>query len=157
MKQWSLILITLAVITSACNRQKPVSKVHTFSNAVWERFNFVSFDFEITDINRDYDVYLIIRYNDDFLGRNLPVNLTMTTPSGGERIRDFSFFLRNAEGQITGEDKNGIYELVTLTHPGVFFSQPGTCHFELENFSSKYFTTGIVEVGIVLEPKPRQS
>ncbi len=150
------VLAFLVIMLSGCSNEQAVSRFHHFPNGVWERFQFVKFDFAIDNINKDWNIYLVVRYDDNFVGQNLPVNLVMNTPSGGERIRDLNLFLRNSAGDVTGESKEGIYELVTLTHPGIFFSEVGMCRFELENLSSRYFTQGIIEIGLVLEPIPKQ-
>jgi gliding motility-associated lipoprotein GldH len=150
------ILVFLVIALFGCGKEQPVSRFHHFPNGVWERFQFVKFDFAIEDINKDWNIYLVVRYDDSFVGQTLPVNLVMNTPSGGERIRDLNLYLRNSAGENTGESREGIYELVTLTHPGIFFSETGVCRFELENFSPRYFTQGILEIGLVLEPIPRQ-
>jgi len=151
MKNLFLVIVVVSVF-AGCVRHYPVSQFHDFEGDVWERFLFVTLEFDIVEINHDYNIYLVVRYNEDIQGQYLPVNLMMRTPSGGERIRDFNFLLRNRAGEFTGEEKEGFYELKTLTHPGISFSERGKCKFELENLSTKYFTPGITEIGIVLEP-----
>jgi gliding motility-associated lipoprotein GldH len=142
----------LISILAGCRQHLPEVRFQTFGDGVWERFDFVNFEFEIDEPGRDYNIYLTVRYNEEFQGQFLPVNLMMRTPSGGERIREFNLLLRNRAGEFTGEQKEDIYELSTLTHPGISFNERGKCKFELENLSTKYFTPGITAIGIVLEP-----
>lgn len=153
MRRVFVAMILLAAIFSGCKKQDQLEQFHKFDTTVWERFDLVNFVFPLTDVKQSWNIYLVLRYNDDFQGRVLPLNIEMVTPSGDSRVRDYNLFLRSVNNdEITGEIKDGFYELKTLTHPQMSFSEAGNCAFEIENLNPKYFTPGVLEIGFILEP-----
>jgi gliding motility-associated lipoprotein GldH len=148
-----VVTILIALIFSGCKKQEELMQLRTFENHTWERFDFVRFEFPVTDIKQFWNIYIVIRYDDDFKERMLPVNVEMITPSEVSRTKDYNLILRSINNnEITGELKDGYYEMKTLTHPQFQFSETGICSFEIENLNSKFFTAGVQEIGILMEP-----
>lgn len=153
MKKILFAMLVSVIISVSCNRQERLEQFHKFDNGAWERFEFVHFEFPVTDVKQSWDIYLVLRYNDDFAGRLLPLNIEMVTPSEDSRVKDYSLFLRSiTNNEITGESRDSFYELKTLTHPKATFTETGICTFEIENLNPKYITQGVLEIGFVFEP-----
>ncbi|MBE0638318.1 MAG: hypothetical protein IH598_07350 [Bacteroidales bacterium] len=153
MRKIILIILWGALWLGGCKKQDEHSQFHQFKNGVWERFEFVNFEFPVHDARQRWDIYLVLRYNESFQGRLLPLNIEMVTPSGDSRVKDYNLFLRSVNNdEITGERSDGFYEQKVLTHPQFSFSEKGICKFEIENLNSNYFTQGILEIGFILEP-----
>lgn len=147
------VTMWIALIFIGCKKQEELIQLRAFESNTWKRFDFVHVEFPVTDIKHSWNIYIVIRYNDDYKERMLPVNVEMITPSGDTRIRDYNLILRSINNNvITGELKDGYYEVKTLTHPQFQFSETGICSFEIENLNSKFFTAGVQEIGILLEP-----
>ncbi len=148
-----VVTMWIALIFIGCKKQEELMQLRAFESNTWKRFDFVHVEFPVTDIKHSWNIYIVIRYNDDYKERMLPVNVEMITPSGDTRIRDYNLILRSINNNvITGELKDGYYEVKTLTHPQFQFSETGICSFEIENLNSKFFTAGVQEIGILLEP-----
>jgi hypothetical protein len=76
----------------------------------------------------------------------------MNLPSGEERIREYKLEVKDKEGGLLGEKKAGYYERFISIRKAMKLNETGLLKFEIENLMSKYYTPGIVEFGIVLEP-----
>lgn len=152
MKKTGLALFVLVFLISSCKRDEGVSQINTFRGAVWERFDFLHFQLPVEDVSDLYDISAIMRYTKDFPGDYLHVNLVMTGPSGEERIRDYKLYVRDTDGQMLGEEKDGVYERVITIREDMRFGQTGKVAFEIENLMTKVFTPGIVEFGMMIKP-----
>jgi gliding motility-associated lipoprotein GldH len=146
------LFAVLMLTAAACSRDDSVAKIRGFVNNTWERFDFVTFSFNIEEEASAHNIYLLLRYNDDFPSEALVINLVMTLPSGEERIRDYAITLKEKDGSLSGVEKAGYHEKVFTVREGMRIPEAGTLNFEIENLMTKFFTPGIVEIGIILEP-----
>lgn len=152
MKKLLIILGMVALGLSGCHKEKSFSKVYNFDNNTWQRFDFLHFDFDIEKTDTPYDVVVVVRYTEDFPSQNLLFNLVMNMPSGEERIREYKIKIRDKEGNLMGETKAGYHEQYKTIRRQLRFSETGHLGFEIENLMTKYYTPGVVEFGMVLEP-----
>jgi len=146
-----LFFAAFIVLFSGCGRQKPVSQMHNFKNSTWERFKLLNFELPVKNTRQTYDLSLVVRYNENFPESTLPVNVVMTTPEGEERIKEYTFFIKDKDGNFTGNPTGGIYQMVIPLRNDVRFVKSGMCKFEIENLMSKYLTPGVIEMGVVME------
>jgi gliding motility-associated lipoprotein GldH len=151
MKNVFRIAVLFLVVTAACNRHQEVSQFHAFRNAIWQRFDHVNFTLPVENTDKKYDVYIVVRYTEKFPSDVLPVNVVMNTPGGEERIKDYNLFLKNKQGEMLGENNNGVFTQVIKIREGIKFDTSGPLKFDIENLMPKYYTPGIVEFGIVME------
>lgn len=151
------MLLVVVLINSSCTRNSRMEQFRTFDKNIWERFDYVRFEFEIERVNQSYDAWLVVQYTDDFQGRFLPLHVELITPSGDSRTKDVNVFIRSVQDNSElGVPTNGYREVKTLTHRSLQFFEKGTCSFEIENLNSKYFTYGIHAVGYILEPGKKE-
>jgi gliding motility-associated lipoprotein GldH len=148
----TLLVIITSFMFAGCSNDKSVTKINSFSNSTWERFDYVTFDFPIDEENVAYNIYLLIRYTSNFPSEALLINFVMTLPSGEERIRDYRIALKEKDGSLLGEAKAGYYEQLKTIRKGMLIGQSGNLNIEIENLMTKYYTPGIVELGVILEP-----
>ena len=151
MKRIFYIALFLALI-AGCGQRKPVSQVYHFKNATWERFKHLNFELPVENTRQQYDLTLVMRYSDKLSENALPVNVVMITPEGEERIKEYTFFVKDNNGNFAGNPVNGIYQMVIPIRKEVRFGKKGMVKFEIENLNSKYYTPGIIEMGVVMEP-----
>ncbi|MFP4469331.1 MAG: hypothetical protein ACLFPE_01530 [Bacteroidales bacterium] len=151
MKRFLLIIPVLLMMIVACQRREPVSQFHTFPNGVWERFQYLNFELPVEDTRELYDISVVIRYTDEFPEDVLTINFVMTGPVGEERIRDYNFILKDRDGNFTGNSKDGLYERVITLREDIRFHGEGNVKIEMESLMTKFFTPGILEIGIVME------
>ncbi|MCF8366098.1 MAG: gliding motility lipoprotein GldH [Bacteroidales bacterium] len=152
MKRIFLLTTILIFSFASCRDDKSVSRIHNFTNANWQRFEFLNFEFQIDNADTDYNILVLLRYTNDFPSQALIVNLVMNLPSGEERIREYKLNIRDDDGELLGEKKAGYYERFIDIRKEIRFGEPGLLKCEIENLMTKYYTPGVVEFGIVLEP-----
>jgi len=145
------LMIFVALAFAGCNSRQPVSQIHTFTNATWQRFEHLNFQLPVNKAGAAYDISVVIRYTKQFPAAALPVNLVMNTPGGEERIKDYNLYLKDKNGNFLGREEDGVYQITIPVRQGMIFEKTGTVKFDIENLMPKYYTTGIAEFGIVME------
>jgi len=151
MKKIIVLSVFLLVAFTGCRKDTSISQVHNFTDNTWQRFNFLNFEFQIEEIDKPCDIFVILRYNDDFPSQALLINLVMNLPSGEERIREYKLAVRDDDEKLLGEKKAGYFERIIPIRKKIKFNETGLVKFEIENLMTKYFTPGLTEFGIVLE------
>lgn len=146
-----LYFVFLIMLLSGCGQRKPVSQVHHFKNATWERFKHLNFELPVENLRQKYDLTLMLRYSDKFSENTLPVNVVIVTPEGEERIKEYTFFIKDNSGNFAGNPVDGVYEMAVTLRKEVRFGKKGMLKFEIENLNSKYYTPGVIEMVVVLE------
>ncbi len=152
MKKYLLIFSLFFLVLMGCHQDKSVSKIIGFENNTWQRFNFLNFEFQIEDISKSYDFLVLLRYDEKFTSEALIINFVMTLPSGEERIKEYKLNIRDKTGELLGEKKTGYYERFITIRREMKLDTPGLLEIEIECLMHKYYTPGIVEFGIVVEP-----
>jgi len=147
-----IFLLIILVSFVSCKRNEPVSQIHTFKTANWERFEHLNFEFAIEDAGNDYDVSVVIKHTAKFPTESLYLNMVMITPGGEERIKDYNLFLKDRDGNYIGYETDGLFNCTIKVREGLRIHEAGLLKFEIENLMPKYHTPGIIEFGIVMEP-----
>ncbi len=145
------LFLLIGLLAVACNRNEPISQFHTFPNATWARFENLNFEFPVEDIEEEYDFTIILKHTAKFPADALSINVVMNTPGGEERIRDHNLFLKDRDGVFIGYETDGIFNRIIKLREGMKFQEPGLVKFDIENLMTKYYTPGIIEIGIVME------
>jgi gliding motility-associated lipoprotein GldH len=152
MKKYLIITILMIFVLVACREDRSVSQIYNFTGNTWQRFNYLNFEFPIDEANQTYDVMAMLRVTEDFPSQALIFNLVMTLPSGEERIREYKIEVRDDDESMLGEKKTGYYERLMPIRKQMRLHETGILKFEIESLMTKYYTPGVVEFGIVLEP-----
>jgi gliding motility-associated lipoprotein GldH len=150
-----LLLAVVGFLAAACDTGKTVSETHKFKNGVWERFELLNFQLPVEDSKAAFDLSVELSFTMAFPAESLYVNVVMTTPSGEERIKDYNFTVKDANGNFLGTKKDGVYRLSVPIRKGIQFNEAGICKFEIENLMPKYVTPGIIDFGIKLQKKEK--
>jgi gliding motility-associated lipoprotein GldH len=155
MKSRSFIIITILLLTTlfACRNDITLSASKSFDGAVWERFDYLNFDFQVKKPGREYAVIATVRYTEEFKDEKLPMNVVMVLPSGEERIKEYVLELRDKTGKPLGTPTDEYFELTKSLRDGLTINEAGKMQVEIENLRSKAYTEGIVSFGITLESR----
>lgn len=152
MKKSVLFLGFFLILFSGCQEDKSQSQITNFDGKTWPRFNFLNFEFPVEATEETWDFLVVMRVTEEFPSQAMLFNLVMNMPSGEERIREFKIDIRDKEENMLGEQKTGYYEYILPVRREVRFYESGLLKFEIENLMTKYYTPGVVEFGMVLEP-----
>lgn len=144
------IILTI-VLLSGCSSKPAFFETFTFEKGIWNRFKFLNFEFQTENPENAYNLYAVISFNEYINIEMLPVNMVISLPDGGERIKDYNIYLKERTGNFKGEKKEGKYELKVLLRENFQFPGKGKVGIEIENLNPKLETPGILSFGILIE------
>lgn len=115
----------------------------------WNRFDFQTFEVPVEQ-NETLDFYLAIRHHTHFPYDKLWVNITIYTPDGTMRSRDYDFDLKDENGNWLAKGLGELWDIELLIRKEMLFNKNGVCKVRIENKHSKYEMPGIMEVGLIV-------
>lgn len=147
----TLLLVILGITLFSCFKgDNDYVLYHKFPNKTWERFNILSFELPVEKMNK-YDVVFFARLVPDYPFDVLDFNVVMTTPSGEERIKEYSMKIKDKMGRFLQPFQGDSCEYRINIKKEIKLSQ-GTLKIEIENLIPRLETTGILANGIRLHP-----
>lgn len=143
-----LILFMLA----GCQGEKTVfEEYRKFEKLSWNRFDNLVFTTEITNIEKAYDIDILIRHLPEIPYRDMVINFTINTPSGDMRTTDYTLYFHDADDKLKSNCMGDYCDLQLPLREGFTFSEVGTVRFEIENKYTKVEMPGIFEIGLILK------
>jgi gliding motility-associated lipoprotein GldH len=142
------ILFLILVFGYSCNKQNINELYYKFPDKTWARFNLLSFEIPIKNIEKPYDVYLFARFTPDYQYNILDFNMVMNTPAGEERIYEYQMKVKSNAGKYFIEcDKDSCIGNILLKRD-LYLSKAGILKIEIENLTPRLVTEGVIGVGI---------
>jgi gliding motility-associated lipoprotein GldH len=142
------LLCLIVLWATCCNNHKINEIYHAFPDKRWPRFNFLSFEIPVKNIEKPYDIYLFVRFTPDFQYSTLDFNMIMNTPAGEERINEYQMKVKSKNGTYLIECKKDSCVGDILLKRELYFSRGGILKIEIENLIPRLVTEGIIGVGI---------
>jgi len=133
----SMLAIFLLI---GCNPTDNMESFFSFPEGQWQRFENPIIEIDVTKPGIFYDMYLEINYDPEIAKEPIPITVIMSTPSGEIRSRNIRIVPGTAEGKIR-----------VILRKDFAFSEQGICSFEIENRSQNIETSGLKNLGIVME------
>ncbi len=152
-----LIIITLAVAFSSCDKSRIYEKNQRIPDAAWDYSNKLEFETEITDLTLTYNFYVNIRNTTDYKYSNIYFFINTTFPSGEIAHDTLECTLADYKGKWLGKGFGKIKESHILFKPGFRFPQTGLYTFEVEQAMRVDTLIGITDIGIRLEKAERHN
>jgi len=146
-----LFALVIGVFSAGCGKKERLELYHHFPDRNWARFNFLSFELPVEKAN-NYNVSFFANIAPDFPYDILELNMTMTTPSGEERICEYQMPVKNASGSFCIPCSKDSCTGTILLKRELHITRPGILKIELENLTPRLNTNGILGVGIRVEP-----
>ncbi len=104
-----------------------------FFKTVWERFDFVKDNIEIT-AETSYDLSLKIVFTDDYPYNDISMVFTVFTGNGEPyRSKGYKFNLKDEEGKWNVERMNECYTFILPINKDFRIVDAGTYTFQIEN------------------------
>lgn len=129
-----------------------IEQVHVFEQNTWLKFSPVVFEIPSPAKTKPYHIRLKVNYTELFPSSDLPVVVTLRTPSGEERIIKKRIWLKSLDHQPKGEASNGHYSLDVVLWYEFVFREKGIYHLTLESDHPKYQAEGILSVEAIVQP-----
>lgn len=154
---YSIVLLLSLFLSSCTSKQDNIVIYREFENQEWERFEYLTGDFNVNKTSQKYDVVMEVTVNDNYPNvyenhqsdAPLLFNLTIKNPdSNGGRSKDFRFTLKDKDGNWKADKKNGYYIFRLPVMSEMSFSENGIYSFKVENKYPKDPLQGIKSIKI---------
>lgn len=143
MRVFSGVLLLLISLFSSCSKkQDNIVIFKEFNNQEWERFEYLSGEFDVNKPSQKYDIVMEIFVNENYPNiyethqSDCPLlfNLTIKNPNdNGKRSKDFKFMLKDRDGNWKADKKNGYYVFRLPIMSDMSFNEKGIYSFKIEN------------------------
>lgn len=145
-------LLIILLLFSACKHDSFVLKEEkVFENNSWNKFDNLSFNFNISDIESSYNFYLVIDHTSKLKTKKIPLSFYLKTPSGEERTLNYYIKLIDNNGNFIGEKIKENFNLTILMRKNYLFKKKGNVKIEIVNQLSKLETPGFVSVELIIK------
>ncbi len=148
---WTKRLIfsfAILFMVAGCSQRQPAELYFYFADSRWERRNILSFEFPVEQENRVVDVVLTGIITPGFEWEKLDLNMTMKTPSGEERINEYTLKVKSPDGTFLGELNNGKYHFTHILKKQLNLSEKGVLTVQIENLVPRLYAEGVSGIGL---------
>ena len=154
-----IALIIMVFGLSSCSEKQDSTVISKdFSGEQWGRFDYLEADFNVVKAPMTADLVMelevsdvfpnIYPYHEDDDGP-VVVTLSINAPDGSQRSREFTFRLKDRDGNFKSEKTEGYYHFELPLINGMSFSEKGEYHFKVENKYSKDPLYGVKSLRII--------
>lgn len=120
-----------------------------FYNTVWERFDYVRTDIEVT-ASTTYDLSMHISFTDDYLYNDFSMIFTVFDKNGNPyRSKAYKFNLKDADGHWNAEKKDGSYTFILPINRNLTITDPGKYQFVIEQRMPITPIVGVKELTLI--------
>ena len=158
LKRLLFTVLTGSLLLSACQKIDLYEKVAPIPDHNWQSTYRPSFTFKITDTTAAYQIYVLLRHNNQYNYNNLWVNLHTQSPDGTVSKAQYELPLATAEKGWLGTGMDDLYEhriALTPINQNFYFKKAGEYTFTLEQIMREDPLENVFNVGLRLEKKPR--
>ncbi len=147
-----LLLLVIAVLT-ACDSQRVFEQNNDIESGNWKKEEIQKFEFEITDVDRSYNIFYNIRYTVAYPFHNIYLTYSLNDESGAVIASD----LQNMDvfdqktGEPIGSGLGDLFDLQILSLKNHQFKNPGKYSFSVQQFMRRDSLPEIFSVGIRVE------
>ena len=150
-----LQLVACSLWLSSCDTMDLYERVVPIPQHQWQSSYKPSFTFHIKDTAVTYQVFLIVRHNNQYRYNNIWVNLSAKGPVDSIQKFKLELPLANKEGWL-GTGMDDIYEHrinITPANDNFYFRKSGEYVFTLEQVMREDPLQQVLDVGLRLEKK----
>jgi len=142
-------LIIILLLTS-CNSNTTFKEYKKFDDISWNRFDIIDFEFPVQQ-KEPLDFYLALRHHTNFPYSYIDVTITLNTPDGEMRSRDYRFRLKDTDLKWKGSGMGDLWDIELPIRKEMLFNKNGICKIQIENKMHRVETPGIIEVGLIIK------
>ena len=146
----NLILLILPILFIACNGYQ-YDEQRKIKDAEWTYKDLVEFNFEISDTNSLYNIYLEVTHDAAYTAQNLYAKVFVTFPDSKERNQLVSMELADGRGEWLGKCASKKCTRRIPFMPNAAFDQIGKYKLKFEQFSRLEKVKGIESLRLIVE------
>lgn len=102
------------IFLSACSTSPTYSKAYDFKDGVWKANEPLTFEIDITDTIKSYDILFFLRVNLDYDYNNAWINLHSTLPNNEKYKESHEFHISDEKGNWLGKKSGSLIECEML-------------------------------------------
>lgn len=133
-KNFLLVALIFCLGLLGCHQQAKSNELlhRVFYNTIWERFDYVRSDIEITT-STTYDLSMRISFTEDYPYEDFCMIFTVFDKNGNPyRSKGYKFNLKDREGNWNAERKDNCYTFTLPINRNLTISDPGKYQFSIE-------------------------
>jgi gliding motility-associated lipoprotein GldH len=145
-----MISIIFVLFLFGCDTNTIYREYNSFDDVSWNRLDILNFEIPV-EKNVPLEFYFTLRHHTDFPYSFIDINITLYTPDGEMRSRDYHYGLKGTDFNWKGEGMGELWDVELPIRKGMSFKKSGICKIRVENRMNKIETPGIVEAGIIVK------
>ena len=98
----NILYILLLILIVACDDKRVFDEYKSVGNT-WNKDSIVSFDLPKLETNKQYNLYLNVRNNDNYPFNNLFLLVSLENPDGLVKVDTLEYAMANPDGTLLGE------------------------------------------------------
>ncbi len=152
--KYTFFLFFALLLLAGCDSNRVFEEYTEFSDRTWKINNPVSFEFEIRDTSKKYNLYYNVRNSLDYPYARLFVQYALRDSSGTELSKKLvsNFLFDQKTGRPLGRSGLGdVYDNQFILLENQEFKSPGIYKIQLEQFNRQDSLRGILAVGLRVE------
>lgn len=146
-----LLVPVMCFLLFGCDKVFREYPKSAFANLIWDQDDPVTFYPEIGDTARLYDLAVGIRHAYGFSMKNVPVLVTVTSPSGKITRNRYSVNIKDEKGNYIGRCAGDICDVETVVAEDQRFTEKGKYTVVINHSLVIPRVTGIMEVGLIID------
>jgi gliding motility-associated lipoprotein GldH len=147
----SLLILIVVFAVSGCNSVYKEYEKDAFSGFTWEYGTEISFQPEIKENTKKYDVKLGLRYHHNIPSKKVGITVKTISPSGKETAADYEFILKDESNNSQGQCAGDICDLEMDLEKKFTFPETGVYKFVITHNEIRKRIGGILELGLIIE------
>ena len=154
---WLLSGSILLLLLTSCNKTAIYEKYQPVKDYVWQLQDAKSFQLDIKEAGKRYNLYISVRHSDEYLHSNLWVQLQTRKPGNKIESQRFALTLAEQDGRWLGATLGSIYDSRFLVIKDLLIPEKGLYNFVLQHDMRQDVVVGIMDVGIRVEEVGRRN
>lgn len=150
MRSLLIIFLPLLAIIQGCDDGALFQDSQEISGGSWDRSEWVDFEFEMTDHEARYDMFLDVRNDNSYAYSNLYVFFHLDFPNGKQRLDTVECILADPTGKWYGSGLGDVYDNRIRIIKGFSLPMDGEYKIRIEQGMREESLEGILDVGFRL-------
>jgi gliding motility-associated lipoprotein GldH len=143
----------LVFLLVSCNQIYKEYEKDSFATLSWKRGQQIIFYPEIDDLSKTYELTLGLRHVYGAQIKRMDISVTIVSPSGKEKIRQFSFDVMDDKGEFLASCAGNMCDLEAVVDDELSFSETGKYKFILTHNMDQERVRGVMEFGLIIGEK----
>ncbi|MBN2165674.1 MAG: gliding motility lipoprotein GldH [Marinilabiliaceae bacterium] len=144
-------LFVIIMIFASCDNRNIIDEYVTIPQNGWNKDSIAIFNFDITNNQPSYNIYLNIRNTPEYPNANLWLFCDIVSPSGFAERDTVECILANTHGKWYGSGWGGTYHLKLPYKLNIKFKNAGLYKFRITQGMRTNVLKGIHNIGVRVE------